>query len=471
MNKIIKKSKRGLTFIFDENEAFHPGTHYTYDIKENKIIITPAESGNTVSRKKCGKKIKSLLDIRKKEVVQKVQAADYMDVAILEDKIIVTLCKKAKNNILKFRKAIQTYVMPTEMLLASGQQLSIDQWINDNYNTLSQSITTHTTKRAIREHIKVISLFSGAGMLDYPFYKDDNFDIILACDYNAAATKTYRHNIGNHIIYGDIKGISDVGNADVVIGGPSCKAFSNENRHTRMLEHEDFFLYQEYIRIVKESNPKIFVMENVPQFLTAGNGDLLKNVIESFPEYEITTNIITDNEVGGYTKRKRVFLIGSRIGKISLPKLNLITHKTVKEALEKVDATWFNYNDISVSSKETKEKMSYVMDGNNWEDIPVEKRDKGKHSNHYRRLKMDDLCPTLTNFRKVCLMPPREIAIDRIISVAEASALSGLDKNFEFLGKLSERQQQVGNGVPYRMASLIKETVKKALCKKIIFSM
>lgn len=461
MEKTIKKSKRGLTFSFDETETFYPGAHYVYDIKGNKIIIAPSKQGNTVSRKKSGKKVKSLLDIRRREVVAKVQQSDYMDISITEDKIIVTLCKKAK--VLPF-VPIETYIIPKTLLMASGFGQQIGQWVDKTYG--AGTVSEHRIpKRDIKAPITVISLFSGAGMLDYPFYQDDAFEIILACDCNKAATETYRHNIGNHIIHGDIRDLTDVGSADVVIGGPSCKPFSNANRHTRMLKHDDFFLYREYIRVVKESKPKMFVMENVPQSITAEGGVLAKEVASELSDYDITTNLVCDAEVGGFTMRKRVFLIGSRIGKAVLPSLCLATKRTVREALTKVDETWFNYHDISTSSEDTKKKMSYVKDGGNFRDIPVSMRDRGLHSNHYRRLSMDGLCPTLTNFRKVCLMPPREIATDRILSVAEASALSGLDKGFSFLGSISERQQQVGNGVPYKMARMIKNAVKNQFCK------
>lgn len=256
------------------------------------------------------------------------------------------------------------------------------------------------------------------------------------------------------------------GKTDLIIGGPSCKAFSNANRNLRLLEHPDYFLVKEYIRIVKESNPSVFVVENVPEFVSANDGELLKSVLNELSDYEISVNIVCDAECGGFTKRKRAILIGSQIGIINLPELKPVSTKTVKDALSKVDSSWFNYNDITKSNSATKLKMSFVKDGGNWEDIPVELRDKGVHSNHYRRLNPDDLAPTLVNFRKVCMMPPTSSPNpNRILSVAEASALSGFNKSFRFLGSLSSRQQQVGNGVPYFIGKLIKNTVKRALTR------
>lgn len=57
-------------------------------------------------------------------------------------------------------------------------------------------------------------------------------------------------------------------------------------------------------------------------------------------------------------------------------------------------------------------------------------------------------------------MPPEG---NRILSVAEASAITGLDKNFKFLGSLNDRQQQCGNAVPTAIARFAKTIIKNAL--------
>lgn len=52
---------------------------------------------------------------------------------------------------------------------------------------------------------------------------------------------------------------------------------------------------------------------------------------------------------------------------------------------------------------------------------------------------------------------------NRTLTVAEASALMGFDKDFQFHGSLDSRQQQCGNGCTLAIGKLIKETVKKVL--------
>ena len=187
----------------------------------------------------------------------------------------------------------------------------------------------------------------------------------------------------------------------------------------------------------------------------------MEKVLTELSEYEITYQVVSDVKLGGYTKRQRMILCGSKIGKINLPDVLLEKTKTAGDALCKVDDTWFHYNDITQASTETQRKMSFVRPGYNYKDIP-EMKDLDRHSNVYRRLAADEPAPTITNWRKVNLMPPTG---NRILSVAEAAALMGLDKSFRFFGSLNDKQQMVGNGVSQAIANLVKTVIKNALYK------
>ena len=83
-----------------------------------------------------------------------------------------------------------------------------------------------------------------------------------------------------------------------------------------------------------------------------------------------------------------------------------------------------------------------------------------RHSNIYRRLELDKPSVTITNWRKVNLIHPTE---NRILSVAEASSIMGLDKSFRFYGSINDRQQQVGNGVTQAIATFAKDIIKNYL--------
>lgn len=471
MLKKYKKSKRGLTFSL-ESESFPVGSRFTYQVDPaaNEILIVRSESGNTVSRKKTGKKIKSLFDLRSRKVMNLMERCDYFEIEPAGDKIIVRFCRKKVVSILQMKvhetgevlgsSCIGSLTLPMEMVKkVSGGERFYTQMTIEEY--LRGKEEAKKVKEDIPLVYKVISLFSGAGMLDKPFAEDLAFRIVYAVDNEPAACESYRHNIGDHIECKSVTEVNskDLPKAEVIIGGPSCKAFSNENRRTRMRDHNDYWLLNEYLRITEEVHPEVFVIENVPQFLTANQGELLQKVISSSPEYKVTSIVVMDAYLGGYTMRKRAVVIGSRIGEIRLPNLKVYPYRTVKEALKKVNAEWFNYKDVSTSSELTKRRMAMVPQGGNFKNIP-ELADLNSHSGRYRRLHPDGICPTLVNWRKLPLIHPTE---DRILSVAEAIALSGFGKDLIALGSLNERQQQIGNGVPYAIGKTIKNTIKGAL--------
>lgn len=189
----------------------------------------------------------------------------------------------------------------------------------------------------------------------------------------------------------------------------------------------------------------------------------LEKVLSGLSDYNITYSIVNDNEVGGYSIRKRTILIGclKEMGKITIPNVELSKRKTAGDALKKVDSSWFNYNDITKASEHTQYKMSFVRPGHNYRDIP-EMSHLDRHSSTYRRLAADEPAYTIVNWRKVNIMPP---VGNRILSVAEAAAIMGLDKSFRFFGSLNDRQQQVANGVTQHIARFIKSIVKNALYK------
>lgn len=464
----IKTSKRGLTFSFQENEHFTVGAKYRYilDVAKNEIVILPDARGtNTISRK--GPNHKPLIDIRSNEVKQLIAMASYLEIHIGEDRIQVSAIKEVPGI------TGQTSDVELVALLDQGERhtIAIDRelLVKNNF-AIYQALEAAGLFSAVRMEelscvFDVISLFSGAGLLDYPFRLDPAFDIKAAVDFDEDACKTYRYNIGDHILCADMREVEPdmlhCQKPDLIIGGPCCQGYSNANRHNIQSEtaEEKRSLVDDYIRIVKAKHPYLFVIENVPQFITKEGGKYLERVLNSLPEYKITYQIVSDLEVGGYTKRRRMILIGSRIGKIIIPDIELACHRTAGDALIKVDGTWFNARDITKPGADTMRKMSFVRPGYNYKDIP-DMKDLDRHSDTYRRLAMDEPAPTIVNWRKVNMMPP---VGNRILSVSEVAALMGLPKRFHLFGSLNSKQQQLGNGVTFAIASFVKALVKNKL--------
>ena len=171
---------------------------------------------------------------------------------------------------------------------------------------------------SIKKTPSVVGLFSGCGGLDLGFQRA-GFDIVWANDFDADSVKTYKKNIGDHIVLGDITKIPSKeipSNFDVLLGGFPCQGFSIANTK-RSMKDERNFLYLEMLRILKDKKPKFFVAENVKGLLSLEKGAVIKMIVKDFEKigYKVNYRLLKASDYGVPQHRERVFIIGNRMGK------------------------------------------------------------------------------------------------------------------------------------------------------------
>ena len=164
---------------------------------------------------------------------------------------------------------------------------------------------------------RIASLFSGCGGLDLGFIKA-GCKVVWANDFFPEAVKTYRHNISNHIVLGDIKLIpssSIPDDIDIVLGGFPCQGFSIANIK-RSMKDERNFLYKEFLRVIKDKQPKYFVGENVKGLLSMQKGKVIEMIADDFRKigYEVDYKLLKASDFGVPQQRERVIIIGNRLG-------------------------------------------------------------------------------------------------------------------------------------------------------------
>lgn len=110
------------------------------------------------------------------------------------------------------------------------------------------------------QKLKGVSLFAGAGGMDVGF-REAGIEIVWANELDKSAVETYKKNFGDHIIQGDIAEIpsSEIPDCDVVFGGPPCQGFSVAGKMCSKAPRSQ--LIWEFMRVVKDKKPKVFVME------------------------------------------------------------------------------------------------------------------------------------------------------------------------------------------------------------------
>lgn len=119
------------------------------------------------------------------------------------------------------------------------------------------------------EKYKVVDLFAGAGGLSLGFQQTQKYKIMVAYENNPNMQETYKRNHPGVDVRGDVcmADYSEIqekyGTIDVVIGGPPCQGFSNANRQKNHAISQNNMLVKQYIRAIRELQPKAFVMENV----------------------------------------------------------------------------------------------------------------------------------------------------------------------------------------------------------------
>jgi site-specific DNA-cytosine methylase len=192
-----------------------------------------------------------------------------------------------------------------------------------------------------------VDLFCGAGGLTLGL-QWAGFDTKVANDFFFDAGETFKLNnpkvkyIGGDItsspILQEIVESSRVKrNVDLIVGGPPCQGFSNAG--LRMIDDPRNLLYKNFVEVVGEIKPKIFVMENVEGIISINGGKTFAEIKQTFTDlgYDVTGRKLHAAQFGVPQKRKRVVIIGSRIGNSSKlfpePILNSENFLTVFDAI------------------------------------------------------------------------------------------------------------------------------------------
>ncbi|MDV3627315.1 DNA (cytosine-5-)-methyltransferase [Elizabethkingia anophelis] len=310
---------------------------------------------------------------------------------------------------------------------------------------------------------KVISLFSGCGGLDLGFH-NQGYDTIWANDFAHWACETFKKNLGDVIIEGDIEQIDpysdkSIPDCDLILGGFPCQDFSMIWKQPG-LNGERGNLYKSFLRFVDAKKPKAFVAENVKGLLTANKKKAIQQIIQDFesitPGYVVKAKLYNFAEYGVPQFRERVLIVGIRVDTgfdFDHPKAThgptaKLPFVTAGDALKNVKEATYN-NELLKISEKTKTMLSLIPEGGNFTDIPKDSPYyvKGMISHVYRRLKLDEPSKTIIAAGGGGTWG-YHYPEPRALTNRERARLQSFPDNFIFEGTTTEVRRQIGNAVP-----------------------
>lgn len=198
-------------------------------------------------------------------------------------------------------------------------------------NTFSNLTEAMEQVGQAQERLSAVSLFSGAGGMDVGF-RAAGFQIEWANDFDKAAVETYRRNIGDHIVHGDVnehfEALHRFKGVDCLFGGPPCQGFSVAGKMA--LDDPRSQLVKSFMQAVEVVKPRCFVMENVKALGTLAKFKQVRDELRSMANrlgYSTELVIFNSKHFGVPQARERVFFVGfQKAERIDLAARSLCYH-------------------------------------------------------------------------------------------------------------------------------------------------
>jgi DNA (cytosine-5)-methyltransferase 1 len=346
----------------------------------------------------------------------------------------------------------------------------------------------------------VVSLFTGAGGLDIGL-EQAGFGVVSAVEWDADCVATLRCNQAagrtaiSSIVHANVENVTHgdlvVGQRsrgftpDLLVGGPPCQPFSSAGKGGSIKDPRGI-LFREFVRIASELKPRLILFENVRGLVTARGlndqpGEVLNQVRQSFEDigYATTFALLNAADFGVPQRRVRLFMMATRC--TALPQFPEPTHAANPEQhLFGGSERWITLGEFLKSKPSPPESelvrpsaalaqaLATVPEGSGLRSAGA--REATRPGGHwgYRQgtFIADRFLParTVTGSASQDWIRLPDGSLRRL-SLAECAGLQGFPPDWEFVGSLASRFQQVGNAVPVMFGKVLGEALKEALAR------
>ncbi len=331
-----------------------------------------------------------------------------------------------------------------------------------------------------------VSLFSGAGGLDIGLERA-GFRAVSLCEIEPIFCETLRANQDRVLADGqtylkkarvfnaDIremsaKDLAADARVDLVVGGPPCQSFSSSGKQLSVLDPRGL-LVNEFIRLIDEIQPRMFLFENVRGLVTARDasgepGGVIHSLFEHFQDlgYSCRTALLNAADYGAPQRRVRCFILGSRRG--TAPLFPEPTHQKTADMFHKPwvslrsfletwadpDSTQYIYPTAALARE-----LRRIPDGSGLiSPGRTETTRPGGHWGYRQGTFISDLdLPARTVTGSASQDWIRWQGVLRRLTLEEIKLIQGFPRDWNIIGTKAQRFKQVGNAVPTVFGKLL----------------
>jgi DNA (cytosine-5)-methyltransferase 1 len=295
------------------------------------------------------------------------------------------------------------------------------------------------------------------------------------------------------------------GEVDLISGGPPCQPFSTAGRRGAFGDPRGS-LFMDFIRIVRDIQPRYFIMENVRGLLSAAiqhrpiaergeqaqilnpdeeQGSALQVILKEMADsgYTVRFKLLNAADYGVPQTRWRVVFLGSRDGEaLAFPKethsergtLGREAWQTLRSALKGLhdpEPEFYAYPESRLRF------LKLLTEGQYWRHLPDDLKAEamggaylsgGGKVGFYRRLAWDKPSPTVTTAphqKATDMCHPTEL---RPLSVREYARIQTFPDEWCFTGPTSAKYRQIGNAVPVGLSRALGKHIAEAVNGKLL---
>lgn len=347
------------------------------------------------------------------------------------------------------------------------------------------------------KRLTAISLFTGVGGLDFGF-EAAGFHTAAAVELNPGACHAIRMNRRWPLIEGKIQDVSSrtllktaglkVGEPDVLIGGPPCQPFSKSGYWKRgdalRLKDPRADTLSEYLRILAETKPRAFLLENVPGLAFNSKSEGLQHLLEGIEtvnrraktKYKVHWRVLNAADYGVPQMRERVFLVGARDGRpFEFPDASFFPPELATAGKQPYRTAWDALGDLPPDSDDESmivagkwgDLLPSIPEGQNY--LWHTPRGQGQPIFGWRTRYWSFLLKLAKNRPSWTIQAQPGTAIgpfhwrNRRLTATELCRLQTFPEGLRFDGSRTEIQRLLGNAVPSLLAEILAWEIRRQL--------